>query len=143
MQPVKTVSGSQRQLLIPAIISLSFLLLTACSTTADKVDRLDQTLSAYGSALRWAHYDTAYSFHKWDAEGQPAIPAYLKSIKVTNYNVANRTFDEKSMTARQIAIIKYFNEDDARERTLEDHQIWKYFPDQDRWYLTSMPPDFK
>jgi hypothetical protein len=143
MQPVNTVSGSQRPSLLSVIIYLTVVLLTACSTTGDKVDRLDQTLRAYESALRWAQFDTAYSFHKWDSAEQATVPAYLKSIRVTNYNVANRTFNEENMTAKQIVIIKFYNEDDARERTLEDHQTWKYFPDQNRWYLTSMPPDFK
>lgn len=143
MQLLKTVSGSQHLRLLHIIIYLSVILFSACSTTADKVDRLEQSLRAYETAMRWAQFDTVYSFHKWDTSELPTVPTYLKSIRVTNYNVANRTFDENTMTAKQIVIIKFYNQNDARERTLEDRQSWKYFPDLNRWYLTSMPPEFK
>lgn len=124
-------------------ISILTLLLTACATTADKMDKLERTVRGYEKALRWAKFDMAYSFVKWEEGEQPVIPEHLKTIRLTNYRIANRKFDEDSMTAEQIVTIHYYNQSDLRERELEDHQKWKYFSDEKRWYLTSKPPAFK
>ena len=47
------------------------------------------------------------------------------------------------MTASQVVTINYYNQSDLRERELEDHQKWKYFSDEKRWFLISEPPAFK
>ncbi len=119
------------------------MLLAACASTADKMDRLNSTLRGYEKALRWAKFDIAYSFHKWDSAEQPSIPQHLKNIRLTTYGVSNSSFDEKTMTAKQTVAMSFYNKNDLRERSLEDKQRWKYFPDKKRWYLISKPPSFQ
>lgn len=130
-------------LAITLIISFVALILSACATTADKLDKLDQTVRGYEKALRWAKFDMAYAYFKWEDGEQPVIPEHLKSVRITNYRFANRKFDEDSMTAEQVVTIHYYNQSDLRERELEDHQKWKFFKEEERWYLTSKPPEFK
>ena len=132
------------QIIIGGFITL-FLLMTlgACATTYDKMDKLNMTLRNYEKALRWAKFDVAYSYHQWDENEQPGIPKHLKDIKVTSYKASNNRFDEKNMTAKQMVTIRYYNQNNLRERTLETNQSWKYFPDKKRWYLTSKPPTFE
>ena len=125
------------------IFCLIIMLLGACATTADKMDQLNSTLRAYEKALRWAKFEMAYSFHKWETEEQPSIPKHLQDIRLTHYGVGNRSFDEKTMTAKQTVSIRYYNQSNLRERSLEDKQRWKYFPDKKRWYLMSKPPTFQ
>ena len=124
--------------------SVLFLLITlgACATSYDKMDKLNMTLLGYEKALRWAKFDVAYSFHKWDADEQPSLPKYLKNIRLTSYSAGNHSFDETSMTAKQMVTISYYNKDNLRERSMEDKQSWKYFPDKKRWFLISKPPTF-
>ena len=124
-------------------ICLLALLLGACSTTVDKMDKLNQTLRAYEKTLRWAKFDAAYSFHKWGENEQPSIPAHLKDIRLSGYDVGNSGFDQNNMTATQTVFIRYYNQNNYRERSLEDKQEWKYFPDLKRWYLTTKPPTFQ
>lgn len=124
-------------------ISFTALVLASCATTADKADKLERTVRGYEKALRWAKFDMAYSYFKWESGEQPVIPENLKSIRLTQYRIANRKFDEDSMTASQVVTINYYNQSDLRERELEDHQQWKYFSDEKRWYLISKPPAFK
>ena len=139
----KNYSKYSQKLFMSIIICLLLLLLGACATTADKMDKLNSTLRGYEKALRWAKFDMAYSFHKWDSDEQPSIPNHLKNIRLTSYGVGNRSFDEKTMTAKQTVTIRFYNQSDLRERTLEDKQRWKYFPDSKRWYLISEPPTFQ
>lgn len=123
-------------------ICFTALVLGACATTADKADKLERTVRGYEKALRWAKFDMAYSYFKWDSGEQPVVPKDLKLIRITTYRIANRNFDEEAMTASQVVTIRYYNQSDLRERELEDHQKWKYFHDEKRWYLISKPPEF-
>lgn len=124
------------------LIPLLLLGLAGCATTADKMDRLNRTLRAYEKNIRWAKFDAAYSFHKWEAGEQPSIPRHLKEIRVTGYDVTGTHFDPKTMTATQTVSIRYYSMETSRERTLEDRQRWQYNEDIKRWQLISPPPTF-
>ena len=145
MLTVYTKHHSNRYQKIFANLSICMLLLLpgACASTADKMDRLNNVLRGYEKALRWAKFDIAYSYHKWESTEQPSIPDYLKNIRLTNYGASNKSFDEETMTAKQTVKISFYNKNDLRERSLEDKQRWKYFSDEKRWYLMSKPPTFK
>ena len=136
-------SNHIQKIFINITICLLLALLGACSTTYDKTDKLHSSLKGYEKALRWAKFEAAYSFHKWDEKEQPSIPKHLKDIRLTKYEVRNRIFDEKTMTAKQTVAISYYNTGNLREKSLEDKQRWKYFPDKERWYLMSKPPSFE
>ncbi len=145
MLTVHTKNLSNRYQKIFASLSICLLLMLpgACATTSDKMDKLNTTLKGYEKALRWAKFEAAYSFHKWDTDEQPSIPRHLKNIRLTSYSVNNRKFDVKTMTAKQTVAISYYNKNNLREKSLEDKQRWKYFPDEERWYLMSEPPTFQ
>jgi hypothetical protein len=132
-----------QKLLAGIMICLLFITLGACATTYDKMDKLNMTLRSYEKALRWAKFDMAYSYHKWETDEQPSIPEHLKNIRITNYSTSNQSFDEKTMTAKQKVTIRYYNQNNLRERSLEDKQSWEYFPEKKRWYLMSKPPTFQ
>lgn len=139
----KDHSNRRQKIFANLTICMLLIVLGACATTFDKMDRLNSTLRGYEKALRWAKFDIAYSYHKWDTKEQPSIPEYLKNIRLTNYGVSNSSFDEKTMTAKQTVAISFYNKNNLRERSLEDKQRWKYFPDEERWYLMSKPPTFQ
>ena len=135
-------SNRHQKIFASLIFFLLIISLSACSTTADKMDKLNTTLKGYEKALRWAKFDAAYSFHKWDSEEQPSMPDHLKNIRITKYGERNLVFDEKAMTAKQTVSISYYNKNNPVEKSLEDKQRWKYFPDEQRWYLISEPLSF-
>jgi hypothetical protein len=132
-----------QKILVGFAVFLLLITLGACATTYDKMDQLNMTLRGYEKALRWAKFDMAYSFHKWDASEQPNLPAHLKNIRLTSYSASNQSFDEANMTAKQTVTIRFYNQNNLRERSLENKQRWKYFPDKKRWYLISKPPTFE
>lgn len=125
------------------ILLVCVVILSACATTTDHMDRLNSTLSTYEKAIRWRDFDAAYAMHQWDQQDLPSLPAQLKYIRVTHYEVKDLHFDQTAMTARQTAIIRYYNTETSRERTLEHVQQWTYHKGNKRWYQTSKPPVFE
>lgn len=125
------------------IVLLFALALTACATTGDRLDALQRTLAGFEKAVRWAQFDAAYSFHEWPPGAQPSLPAKLKNIRVTGYDVANLRIDNEGVRAWQIVTIRYYDLDTSREHSITHSQEWRYEEKEKRWYLISEMPDFK
>lgn len=66
------------------LLLLITLLLGACSTTRDQMDDLNKTLRGYEKAIRWAQYESAYSFHKLEG-GAPGMQENIENFRVTKY----------------------------------------------------------
>ncbi len=120
-------------------LSLAVLLLSACATQGEMMDNLNKTLRGYEKAVRWAKFDAAYSYHKWEANQEISIPASMENIRVTKYESSNQRFDQQKQIMKQTITLRYYNTDDLRERSLKQRQEWKYFPESKRWYLISDP----
>lgn len=118
------------------------LLLSACATTADRLEHLDRVQHDYEKAIRWAQFDAAISFRKLEP-GEP-IPstAALKNVRVTRYTVNNSSLGADKMSATQVVTINYYRTDTSRERSVVDRQQWKYFSDDKHWYLMTPLPEF-
>lgn len=130
----------QRAALTLILLTLA---LAACATVGDRMDALERTLAGFEKAVRWAQFDAAYSFRKWPPNVQPTLPANIKNIRVTGYDVTGLRFDKEHMTAWQLATIRYYDMDTSRERSLIHSQEWHYEPEEKRWYLSSEMPEFK
>lgn len=119
------------------------LLLGACATTADLMDNLNKSLRGYEKAIRWAKYDAAYSFHKWEEGSQPSMPKDIENFRVTKYETFGEKFNEKDMVMKQTVKLRYYNTEDQREKSLQHPQEWKFYPKSKRWFLISEPITFK
>jgi len=120
-------------------LSLAALLLGACATQGKMMDNLNKTLRGYEKAVRWAKFDAAYSYHKWNADQEASIPANMENIRVTKYESSSQRFDQQKLVMKQIITLHFYNTGDLRERSLKHHHEWKYFPENERWYLISDP----
>ena len=139
-----TTKPTIKRLLLHVLwIPLISLVLGACSSTGQMMDNLNQTLRSYERAIRWANFDAAYSFHKWEEGVQPTLPANIKNIKVTRYQKTNEQFDQKNLRMKQRVTVQYYNTSNLRERSMQIQQDWKYFPELKRWHLMSDPITFK
>jgi len=119
-------------------------LIAGCAgmTVQGRLSQLDDLARAYGRALRWSDFQTAYALTRTSAEA-PLDAARLKDIQVTSYELLNTAPTADGKTAQQIAEIKYVNTRRMAERTLLDQQDWAYSEPDSRWYLRSAFPDFK
>jgi len=120
-------------------LSLAALLLGACATQGEMMDSLNKTLRGYEKAVRWAKFDAAYSYHKWNTDQEASIPTNMENIRVTKYESSSQRFDQQKLIMKQTITLHYYNTGDLRERSLKHRHEWKYFPESKRWYLTSDP----
>lgn len=121
-------------------LGLGTLLLSACATQGDMMDSLNKTLRGYEKAVRWAKFDTVYSYHKWAADQEEQEPPdSMENIRVTKYEASRQKFDQKELVMKQTISLRYYTTDDPRERSLKHRHEWKYFSKSKRWYLISDP----
>ncbi|HEC20774.1 MAG TPA: hypothetical protein ENI97_15780 [Gammaproteobacteria bacterium] len=123
-------------------VVLASLLLGACATQGDIMDKLNTTLRGYEQAVRWGQFDAVYSFHRWPDEQEPSLPANMENIRITKYAASGQRLDPKKMIMKQTVTLSYYNTDDQRVRSIKHRHEWKYFPKLKRWYLISDPITF-
>jgi hypothetical protein len=124
------------------LMAIAALGITACATTSERMDSLQQTLTGFEKAIRWAQFDAANGFRQWPMGKQPPLPDYYKNIRVTSYKPMNLQFGPEKMSATQIVEVRYYNTDSSRVRTLRHEQKWEYSKENKRWYLVSELPKF-
>lgn len=145
--PASAIRATQKQTHWARLAAtlLITLLLGACAgiESAEKMDDLNKTLRGYEKAIRWAQYDAAYSYHKWEGDVQPTIPKDIENFRVTQYETFGEKFSEKDMVMMQTIKLRYYNTETQREKSMQQLQKWKFFPEIKRWYLISEPITFK
>ena len=119
-------------------------MLTACPETKDDKD-LSDTLLQYETIVRWAQWDAAVDFlaPKY-LEENPVTRLELDRLRlftVTQYTVRSAVQVDEGKGLVQVVEVKMFNKNQARERTINDEQYWKYDEDLNRWQLHSGLPD--
>jgi hypothetical protein len=126
-----------------AALCLLVLFICGCSAFGEsrKADALDASLNAYRSAIRWGYYDTAYGLVAPDRRN--GVPANLKNVEVTSYEVVQPPVMGDKDTATQVVHIEYVHRDTQRLQTLTDRQLWRYDPKANKWWLESGLPAFQ
>ena len=134
-----------RAIYLLTVLLLFTFLLSGCETIGEKkrTAKLENTLRAYESALRWSYFDLArnMALPKKDALEKP-IPN-LENIRVTSYEVTQPPVMVDPDTAVQMAEIRYVRKDSQVVREVRDRQIWRYDEENKRWGLDSEIPPFK
>jgi hypothetical protein len=119
-------------------------MLTGCPQSKEDKD-LGDTLQQYETLVRWAQWDAALDFLAPDyLEEHPVTRLDLDRLRlftVTNYTVRSAIQVDDGKGLIQTVAIKMFNKNQARERTIEDVQHWKYDEEYKRWQLHSGLPD--
>jgi hypothetical protein len=123
------------------------LLLAACSTVqSDKrALALQAATTAYESAMRWGYFETAYGYLHPDLRAGKDLPAVLKNLRVTGYEVVQPPVvtDKGQAEATQIVNIDYLYEDRQVVKSITDRQVWRYDPRLGTWWLNSGLPRFQ
>jgi hypothetical protein len=119
-------------------------MLTACPETQDDKD-LSDTLLQYETIVRWAQWDAAVDFLAPEYLVENPITRLeldrLRLFTVTAYTVRSAVQVDEGKGLIQVVEVKMFNKNQARERTINDEQYWKYDEDLNRWQLHSSLPD--
>lgn len=124
-------------------VLLTLWVLGGCQTPGEtrKANLLDSTVTGYGAALRWGHYESALSVR--DPElGESPLPD-VKNLRLTGYEVVSPPVMIDEVTAVQVVRIEYVREDEQRVHSLMDQQRWRYDPELKAWWLASPFPEFR
>lgn len=132
-----------RRVLIP-FVALSMLALGGCATDK-RNDDLTTTLNAYASEVRWGDFNGAQKFlDPKELQAHPIAPlemARYQQYKVSEYDDGNGPTPSGKFEVRQTVKINLVNVHTQQERTVTDHQTWRYDETTGHWYLTSGLPD--
>ena len=131
---------------LPALLlALVALLLAGCAASAGGTKRTD-AMTEYSSAVRWNEFDDAWTFVDPAVRSERPLSDVererFRQVQVTGYNELSRTISPDGLTLEQVVEIRLVNRNTQVERTLTDHQRWKYDPEAKRWWLVSGLPDF-
>ena len=121
------------------------LLLSACATIEkeEKKMSMNNTTRYYEYALRWSDSDAANAMRNPETTVTSPEPATLKQFRVTSYTVTNSLMSEDGMILTQIVDIRYYNENNMREKQLTDRQKWVFDPENEIWTLDGPLPSFQ
>ncbi|MCU0937223.1 MAG: hypothetical protein MUF66_14485 [Gammaproteobacteria bacterium] len=116
--------------------------LAACALqeTARTMD-FDLALRNYGSALRWAYYDTAASAIR-PRPGDPAPAACVPrtDLRVSSFQPRDVQFGDKLDEAKVRASLAYVELDTGVMREASEPQTWWYDESAKRWYVAEGIP---
>ncbi len=126
---------------LPGLALLS-LALSACTSGPMSAAFKEDTLNAYGSAIRWGPFDKAVEFQN-PAHRTRLDEAWLRNIHVTSYNPLYLKEEDGSKVLEQKVEIRYINDQVGVEQSLVDRQLWRYYEDREKWVLESDIPNFR
>ena len=122
------------------------LLLPGCAAVDDskKTITYDKALWKYETAIRWVDFGTANSQRRLeDPAAYTPSPELLRHIKVTSYNVMNKSLSEDHAEMKLTVEIVYYNDTTMRLSTITDNQVWEYDYEIKDWYISTPLPPFK
>ena len=111
-----------------ALLCLSAALLSAGCGSIQKDKRtlgLEAATNAYGKAIRWGYYETAYGYVHPDRR-QP-IPKSMDNVQVTSYEVVQPpVLLADNAKAQQVVQVEYVLRDQQIVRKISDRQDWRF-----------------
>jgi hypothetical protein len=127
-----------------ALAALAGLLLAGCATQK-RSDTLTTTLTAYASAVRWGDFASAQAFVDPKVRQEHPLSALdiarFSQVRVTGYDEGNGPIPAGADQVQQIVHLNLINNNTQTERSLVDHQTWRYDASEKRWWLESGLPD--
>lgn len=132
-----------RRLLIP-LVTVPILALGGCATNQRK-DDLTTTLNAYASTVRWGDFNSALNFVDPKVREEHPVPplemSRYQQYKVSGYDEGNGPTPNGEFEVKQVVKINLVNVNTQAERTVTDHQTWRYDAESKHWYLETGLPD--
>jgi hypothetical protein len=126
------------------LAALAALLSGGCAAN-QRSNALTDTLLAYANAVRWDGFPSAWQFV--DPKLRKAHPltaleqSRFQQVRVSDYDEGNGPVPNGQDTVTQVVKIGLINRNTQAERSIIDHQTWRYDPVAKRWWLESGLPD--
>jgi len=127
------------------MLAISVIFLAGCASLSAeyRMSQLDDLTRAYGRAMQWSEFATAYSAMKNTTATPPPDPSLNKDIKVTSYEPQSMRAVEDGKVILRVVRIGYVHLVDMAEHSLTTNEEWAYSDSEKRWYLRTGFPVFK
>lgn len=123
-----------------ALLATLALLLGGCATD-QRQDTLTSTLNAYANAVRWNGVEDARQFLSPAYRAtHPLTPLDLdryRQLRVSEYDDSAGPQPDGADQVMQVVKIGLINVNTQTERSVVDHQVWRYDPASKHWWLVS------
>jgi hypothetical protein len=123
---------------------MSLLLLAACGGAGSVINARDNTLSDYGVAIRWSEFETAWQFVDPDLREQQPLTDLererFKQVQITGYDVKSKNVLADGGIDQAVEV-RVVNRNTQIERSITDHQHWRWDPAGKHYWLVSGLPD--
>ena len=127
------------------LIAALVLMRAACAMAPSTMNPQDEALDQYGVAVRWSEFADAWAFVDPPLRQLHPLTELemerFKQIQVTGYDLKGRA-PTPDGGLEQTVEIRLINRNTQIERTIVDHQSWRWDPEAKRYWLTSGLPDF-
>jgi uncharacterized protein YceK len=126
------------------LLCLALALLVAGCGTIKKDKRtqgLEAAANAYGKAIRWGYYETAYGYVHPDR--REPVPKAIENVQVTSYEVVQPPVLGDGAKAQQVVQIEYVLRDEQVVHKVSDRQDWRFDEETETWWLYSPVPAFR
>ncbi len=131
---------------VPTLIIIVMIsALTACGNVSEKkkMTNLEESVTSYEIALRWAEHESAYSYHVNEEGVKPETDLErLKEISVTGIEVMEKLVHEDKDKAKVRMNVKYYFKDEGKVKTLKLEHDWWYSEENKQWFIKSDFPNF-
>lgn len=128
----------------PLLVLLAFALLAGCAAHTRSTS-LTNTLNAYASTLRWGDFASAVMFLSPTERSTHPLSALdmarYQQVQVTEYDDGAGPVPVSDTEVQQTVRIALVNIHTQAERSIVDHQTWKYDAATKHWWLASGLPD--
>ncbi len=128
-----------------SLFAIAFVLQLSGCATQKRSDTLTTTLTAYASQVRWGDFQSAAMFIDPKIQADHPLTALdiarFKQVRVSQYDAGNGPVPAGKDEVRQTVHIGLINENTQTERSIADHQTWRYDEASKHWWLTSGLPD--
>lgn len=135
-----------RQPLAALLAVLTVFLLISCAATTGNMEKTrSEALKQYEAMIRWSEWDGAVNFIAPEYLEEHPVTRLdldrLRLFKVTAYDIRSTQLYDEGLTMAQVVEIRLFQKSQAVERSIIDHQVWRYDEDRQTWLLHSGLPD--
>jgi hypothetical protein len=128
-----------------SLLAVSSLLLLAGCATNQRSNLLTNTLTAYGSTLRWGDFQSAAQFIEPKLRAAHPISKLdlerYQQVQVSEYDNGAGPVPVGDNEVQQTVHISLINVHTQSARSIVDHQTWQYDEKTKHWWLTSGLPD--
>jgi hypothetical protein len=128
-----------------ALILLAVVLLAACSGKSGSASKLQETLYAYQSTIRWGDLSGALAFVD-PALREDLAPSSLEERRLAQLQVVGYYVQGSQQPSegelQQVVEIRVVNRNTQVERSVIDRQTWRWDVDDKAWWLVSGLPKF-